>query len=185
MIETTSGYGREPAGAPRTSTAAPRPRPSSRASSSGHGDEPPGRGPRHRRRRPQGIGLRFRPAATYERASDQHGRLAVAAATNRLALGDKIRPTPATATRPSTSATGMSASATTASSSSGRSPRGVRCIKHTSGRRRFGGRGLDTYPVERGQALPALAAITASKEERVQENGSFRQSHTNRRHPRW
>jgi hypothetical protein len=31
------------------------------------------------------------PAATYERASDEHGRLAVAAATNRLALGDKIR----------------------------------------------------------------------------------------------
>src|SRR5467141_812061 len=31
------------------------------------------------------------PAATYERASDEHGRLAVAAATNRLGLGDKIR----------------------------------------------------------------------------------------------
>jgi len=31
------------------------------------------------------------PAATYERASDEQGRLAVAAATNRLALGDKIR----------------------------------------------------------------------------------------------
>ena len=30
-------------------------------------------------------------AATYERASDEHGRLAVSAATNRLALGDKIR----------------------------------------------------------------------------------------------
>jgi D-serine deaminase-like pyridoxal phosphate-dependent protein len=31
------------------------------------------------------------PAATYERASDEHGRLAVAAATNRRARGDKIR----------------------------------------------------------------------------------------------
>ena len=31
------------------------------------------------------------PSATYERASDEHGRLAVSAATNRLALGDKIR----------------------------------------------------------------------------------------------
>jgi 3-hydroxy-D-aspartate aldolase len=31
------------------------------------------------------------PAATYERASDEHGRLAVAAATNRLGLGDKLR----------------------------------------------------------------------------------------------
>src|ERR1700737_2439007 len=34
------------------------------------------------------------PTATYERASDEHGRLAVSAATNRLALGDKIRPDP-------------------------------------------------------------------------------------------
>jgi Putative serine dehydratase domain len=32
------------------------------------------------------------PAATYERASDEHGRLALSAATNRLGLGDKIRP---------------------------------------------------------------------------------------------
>jgi hypothetical protein len=31
------------------------------------------------------------PAATYERASGEHGRLAVSAATNRLALGDKLR----------------------------------------------------------------------------------------------
>jgi 3-hydroxy-D-aspartate aldolase len=31
------------------------------------------------------------PAATYERASDEHGRLAVSAATNRLGRGDKIR----------------------------------------------------------------------------------------------
>jgi D-serine deaminase-like pyridoxal phosphate-dependent protein len=31
------------------------------------------------------------PAATYERASDEHGRLAVSPATNRLGLGDKIR----------------------------------------------------------------------------------------------
>ena len=31
------------------------------------------------------------PAASYERASDEHGRLAVSAATNRLGLGDKIR----------------------------------------------------------------------------------------------
>jgi D-serine deaminase-like pyridoxal phosphate-dependent protein len=31
------------------------------------------------------------PAATYERASGEHGRLAVSAATNRLWLGDKLR----------------------------------------------------------------------------------------------
>jgi 3-hydroxy-D-aspartate aldolase len=31
------------------------------------------------------------PAATYERAPDEHGRLTVSAATNRLGLGDKIR----------------------------------------------------------------------------------------------
>jgi 3-hydroxy-D-aspartate aldolase len=36
------------------------------------------------------AGLR-RARATYERASDVHGRLAVSAATNRLGLGDKIR----------------------------------------------------------------------------------------------
>src|SRR5262249_53043909 len=34
------------------------------------------------------------PAATYERASDEHGCLAVSAATNRLGLGDKIRLVP-------------------------------------------------------------------------------------------
>src|SRR5580700_9027400 len=34
------------------------------------------------------------PAATYERASDEHGRLAVASATNRLRIGDKIRLVP-------------------------------------------------------------------------------------------
>ena len=31
------------------------------------------------------------PAATYERAFDEHGRLAISAATNQLGLGDKIR----------------------------------------------------------------------------------------------
>src|SRR6202011_1057809 len=31
------------------------------------------------------------PAATYERASDEHDRLAVATGTNRLGLGHKIR----------------------------------------------------------------------------------------------
>jgi 3-hydroxy-D-aspartate aldolase len=34
------------------------------------------------------------PAATYERASDEHGRLGLAGATNRLQLGDKIRLVP-------------------------------------------------------------------------------------------
>jgi D-serine deaminase-like pyridoxal phosphate-dependent protein len=34
------------------------------------------------------------PAATYERASDEHGRLAVAAAGNRLRLGDKLKLVP-------------------------------------------------------------------------------------------
>ncbi len=34
------------------------------------------------------------PAATYERASDEHGRLAVTGATNRLFIGDKIRLVP-------------------------------------------------------------------------------------------
>jgi len=30
------------------------------------------------------------PAATYERASDEHGRLGISGATNRLGLGDKL-----------------------------------------------------------------------------------------------
>jgi 3-hydroxy-D-aspartate aldolase len=34
------------------------------------------------------------PAASYERASDEHGRLAVTAATNRLHIGDKLRLVP-------------------------------------------------------------------------------------------
>ena len=68
----------------------------------GDGDEPPGRGARDRRRRAQGARpsiparrlLWDEPAATYERASDEHGRLAVTSATNRLHLGDKIRLVP-------------------------------------------------------------------------------------------
>jgi hypothetical protein len=34
------------------------------------------------------------PAATYERASDERGRLGISGATNRLGLGDKIRLVP-------------------------------------------------------------------------------------------
>jgi D-threonine aldolase len=64
----------------------------------GDGDEPP-----HRDRAIVDAGLKAlafdsgpplvcdEPAATYERASDEHGRLALSAATNRLGLGDKIR----------------------------------------------------------------------------------------------
>ena len=77
------------------------------------------------------------PAATYERASDEHGRLALSAATNRLGLGDKIRLIPATATRPSTSTTGTSASAATASSRSGRSPPAARFIDCFAKRRQI------------------------------------------------
>ena len=69
------------------------------------------------------------PAATYERASDEHGRLGVAGATNRLKSATRSSSCPAIATRPSTSTTGMSASAATASKQSGRLPRGGRCIK--------------------------------------------------------
>jgi hypothetical protein len=68
------------------------------------------------------------PAATSERASDEHGRLGVSGATNRLQIGDEIGLVPAIATRPSTSTTGMSASAPTASNSSGRSPPAARFI---------------------------------------------------------
>jgi hypothetical protein len=62
----------------------------------GDGDEPPDRRPRDRRRRPQGARLRLGPTLrlrrTRRRTSDEHGRLADSATTNRLALGDKIRP---------------------------------------------------------------------------------------------
>jgi len=34
------------------------------------------------------------PAAVYERASDEHGRLAIKSATNRLKLGDKVKLVP-------------------------------------------------------------------------------------------
>src|SRR5215469_12636517 len=34
------------------------------------------------------------PAATYERASDEHGRLGISGATNRLNIGDKVRLVP-------------------------------------------------------------------------------------------
>jgi hypothetical protein len=66
----------------------------------GDGDEPTGRRPRDRRRL---KALAFdsgpplvcdEPAATYERASDEHGRLGISGATNRLRLGDKIRLSP-------------------------------------------------------------------------------------------
>ena len=83
------------------------------------------------------------PAATYERASDEHGRLGISGATNRLRIGDKIRLVPGIVTPPSTSTTGTSASAATASNSSGRSPQGALFtdqsaaiplkIRHTSG----------------------------------------------------
>ena len=38
--------------------------------------------------------VRDEPAATYERASDEHGRVAIGGATNRLKLGDKVRLVP-------------------------------------------------------------------------------------------
>jgi 3-hydroxy-D-aspartate aldolase len=54
--------------------------------------------PRHRRHRPGALAFDSgpplvcdEPAATYECASDEHGRLAGAGATNRLRIGDKIR----------------------------------------------------------------------------------------------
>jgi uncharacterized protein (DUF433 family) len=72
------------------------------------------------------------PAATYERASDEHGRLGIAGATNRLGSATRSASSPAIATRPSTSTTGTSPSAATASSSSGPLPREVRCIDRSA-----------------------------------------------------
>jgi hypothetical protein len=120
-----------------TSTAtASRPRPSSRALRLGDGDEPPGRGPRDRRCRPQGARLRLGSPARLRRTR-RHLRARLRRA--RKARRSRAPPTvsksatrsassPAIATRPSTSTTGMSASAATASSSSGRSPPAARFI---------------------------------------------------------
>ena len=83
--------------------------------------------------------VRDEPAATYERASDEHGRLGISGDTNRLGLATKFASSPATATRPSTSTIGMSASAATASSSSG---------NHRP-RRHYGARRLVTLDVGR------------------------------------
>jgi hypothetical protein len=76
------------------------------------------------------------PAATYERASDEDGRLGISGATNRLKIGDKIRLIPGRRdlTFPSASVTDMSASARAASSSSGPSPRAARSIGRSSPR---------------------------------------------------
>ena len=67
----------------------------------GDGDEPPDRGPCHRRRRLKALAFDSgaplvgdEPAATYERASDEHGRLGISGASNRLGLGNKIRLVP-------------------------------------------------------------------------------------------
>ena len=94
------------------------------------------------------------PAATYDRASDEHGRLTVSAATNRLRLGDKIRLIPGIATRRSISTTGTSASATTASSSSGRSPprRGVLTLAAWSSRAKPA---LALFPLAPGASFTA------------------------------
>jgi len=61
------------------------------------------------------------PAAAYERASDEHGRLGITGATNRLGLGDKIRPRPPATATPTVNPLRLvrPPSATTASNSSG------------------------------------------------------------------
>jgi 3-hydroxy-D-aspartate aldolase len=67
------------------------------------------------------------PAATYERASDEHGRLAVSGATNRLRIGDKVRLIPGHCD-PTVNLYDWYASARAVSSKSGRLPRKVRFI---------------------------------------------------------
>jgi D-serine deaminase-like pyridoxal phosphate-dependent protein len=68
------------------------------------------------------------PAFTYERASDEHGRLGISGATNRLGIGGKIRLVPGHCAPPSTSTTGTSPSPPTASSSSHQSPPAARVL---------------------------------------------------------
>jgi 3-hydroxy-D-aspartate aldolase len=72
------------------------------------GDEPPDRGPRHRRRRPQGIGLRLRSAPRLRRARRHlRARLRRARPPRHLRrhqpAATRSASSPAIATRPSTS----------------------------------------------------------------------------------
>ncbi len=64
----------------------------------GNRDEPPGRGPRHHRRCLKALAIDSgpplvcdEPTASYESALDEHGRLGISGATNRLRIGDKLR----------------------------------------------------------------------------------------------
>ena len=75
------------------------------------------------------------PAATYERASDEHGRLALGGATNRRGSATRCGSCPATATRPSICTTGTSASAATGSKACGRSRRVARFYSTEAERR--------------------------------------------------
>src|SRR5437762_8798207 len=62
------------------------------------------------------------PAASYERASDEHGKLAVSTATNRLRIGDKIRLVPGHCDPPVNLYDWYVCIRNTGSSNSGRSP---------------------------------------------------------------
>jgi len=79
------------------------------------------------------------PAATYERASDEHSRLGISRATNRLNIDDKVRPIPGHCDPPVNLYDWCVAVRGNASNSSGRSPRGGPCIdddrRHIGGRR--------------------------------------------------
>ncbi len=102
----------------------------------GDGDEPPNRRPRHRRCRLEGARLRLqarRSSATSPPPPTSAPPTSTAASTSPappIACKSATRSasSPATATRPSTSTTGMSPFARAASNSFGRSPPGARFI---------------------------------------------------------
>jgi D-serine deaminase-like pyridoxal phosphate-dependent protein len=75
------------------------------------------------------------PAATYERASDEHGRLALSAATNRLGLGDKIQLIPGHCDQTVNLYDWYVCVRATASSRSGQSPPAPRFIDAETARR--------------------------------------------------
>jgi len=68
------------------------------------------------------------PAATYERASDEHGRLGISGARNRLHLGDKVRLIPGHCDPSVNLYDWYVCIRGGASNSSGRSPPAARCI---------------------------------------------------------
>jgi hypothetical protein len=100
------------------------------------------------------------PAVTYERASDEHGRLALSGATNRLGPGDKIRPIPGHCDPTVNLYDWYVGVRGNASGRSGRSQRAVRCVDV---RRRRPAAGRTDLPWQRVRRHEAAGPRCASQ----------------------